>query len=77
MIIMYRWGPYIPRCLRPRVCKTSCCGEFELASEGGQYLVLRPTGDGGYEETARGLYARAAQAYADLAFRHRCGRRAS
>jgi hypothetical protein len=74
---MYRWKPYVPRCPRLHVRETSCCGEYELAAEGGQYLVLRPSADGGHEETARGLYAHASRVWNTLASQHRCGRRVS
>ncbi|MGP3921440.1 hypothetical protein [Nonomuraea sp. 10N515B] len=74
---MHRWEPFIPRAPRLRISRTSCCGEYELAAEGGQYFVLHPTGDGGYEETARGVYAHALEAWARLASLHRCSRKAS
>jgi hypothetical protein len=66
------WQTYEPRADRPRVRQTSCCGAYELASEGGQYFVLRPAEGGRYEETGRGLYAHAAAVYAQLASQHRC-----
>ncbi|MGP3959733.1 hypothetical protein ACTWPT_27350 [Nonomuraea sp. 3N208] len=74
---MRKWEPYVPRCPRPRVRKTSCCCEYELCSEGGQYFVLRQTADGGYEETARGLYSHAEKVFAELASQHFCTGRAS
>lgn len=67
---MYDWRPYQPRAARLRVHATSCCGAYELAAEGGQYFVLRPTSDGGHEETARGVYAHAAQVWAKLTAAH-------
>lgn len=70
------WEPYIPRNPRLRVRETSCCCEYELCGEGGQYFVLRQTADGGYEETGRGLYPRAAKTFAELASRHRCATQA-
>lgn len=74
---MHHWQPYIQRSPRLRVHATSCCAEYELAAEGGEYFVLRPTGDGEYEETARGRYARAATVYVELARSHWCTRWAS
>jgi hypothetical protein len=66
---MHRWEPYIPRSPRLRVFATSCCGEYELASEGGQYFVLRHADDG-YEETGRGVFADAAAAWLQLTDDH-------
>ncbi|MGI5286657.1 hypothetical protein ACQEVF_25415 [Nonomuraea polychroma] len=71
------WSPWHPRAARLRVHQTSCCGEYELAAEGGQYFVLRQAEGGSYVETARGAYAHAAQTYVDLTAQHRCRRRAS
>lgn len=68
---LYQWRPYIQRSPRMRVVATSCCGKFELCSEGGQYFVLRPAGDG-HEETARGRFARAARVWEVLASQHSC-----
>ncbi|WP_219505282.1 hypothetical protein [Nonomuraea ceibae] len=48
-----------------RIADTSCCGAYEFASQGGQYLVLRRRPGGGYEEAGRGLH-RQAQAVWDL-----------
>ncbi|KAB8184296.1 hypothetical protein FH608_048295 [Nonomuraea phyllanthi] len=67
---MCEWTRFTPRSVRLRVHATSCCGAYELASEGGQYFVLRPDGAGGQEETGRGLYAYAARVWADLAANH-------
>jgi hypothetical protein len=66
---MHHWEPYIPRSPRLRVHRTSCCGEYELGSEGGQYFVLRRNGDG-YDETGRGRQARAAELWLELADGH-------
>ncbi|MFG1709259.1 hypothetical protein ACFLIM_39315 [Nonomuraea sp. M3C6] len=75
---MYDWEPHIPRAPRLRVDETSCCGEYELASEGGEYFVLRWTGDGEkQEETARGVFARAYAVWHDLAAGHQHKSRAS
>ncbi|MGP3921408.1 hypothetical protein [Nonomuraea sp. 10N515B] len=54
-----------------RVVATSCCGEYELCSEGGQYFVLRAAGDS-HEETARGRFAQAAHVWEVLAAQHSC-----
>ncbi|MEV5554941.1 hypothetical protein AB0L44_14935 [Nonomuraea wenchangensis] len=68
------WIPHVPRtATEPRVRDTSCCGAFELGAEGGQYFVLKRTGDG-YEETGRGTYAHASAIYTTLASQHRCSR---
>ncbi len=74
---MYHWEPYIQRSPRLRVIRTSCCGEYELASEGGQYFVLRPADNGAHEETARGLYAHTVEVWKVLVSQHRCSMRAS
>lgn len=65
-----RWEVYTPRGAVLRISCTSCCGAYELASEGGQSLVLRPDGDGGHEETARGLHRQALRVYIALAEAH-------
>jgi hypothetical protein len=59
------------------VTETSCCGEYEWASEAGQYFVLREARDGGYEEIGRGLYANARRVWNELISAHRHRRRAS
>lgn len=68
---MNEWEPYIPRGPQMRIAETSCCGEYELASEGGQYLVLRRTA-GVYEETGRGRYVYATALYILLTSWHVC-----
>jgi hypothetical protein len=69
---MIEWSPYQSR--GPlRVRETSCCGLFELCSEGGQYFVLRYA-DGRYEETGRGLHTQAREAWDRLVREHRCPR---
>lgn len=76
---MYQWVPYIPpgRVL-PRVLESSCCEEFILSYEDGEFFVRRRAESGGYEETARGGYGRALRAWIDLAAGHRhVGRTAS
>ncbi|NBE97469.1 hypothetical protein FE391_29575 [Nonomuraea sp. KC401] len=71
--LMPHWEPYVPRGPRLRVYATSCCCEYELVSESGQYFVLRWTGDGEQqEETGRGVYARTAAIWRHLTSRHRC-----
>ncbi|MFG3440011.1 hypothetical protein ACGF0J_22410 [Nonomuraea sp. NPDC047897] len=52
------WAPFVRQDEPYRIRATSCCGHFELASQGGQYLILRPAEGGGYDETARGTYSR-------------------
>lgn len=52
-----RWEPYLrPRKDHIRVTETSCCGVYEWASQGGQFLILRAVKSGGYEEAGRGRY---------------------
>ncbi len=65
------WVPYKPTGGKLRVTHTSCCGRYEFASEGGHFFVLRPIADDCYEETGRGLYRQALDAYIALAERHR------
>jgi hypothetical protein len=66
------WAPYFSR--GPlRVRETSCCGIYEWASEGGQYFVLRRTGDD-YEESGRGRYGEARPVWARLLSDHVCAR---
>ncbi|MEO3806655.1 hypothetical protein [Nonomuraea sp. B1E8] len=65
------WEAYKPTGGILRISYTSCCGALELASEGGHFFVLRSAGDGGYEETGRGLYRQAIDLYIALAERHR------
>jgi hypothetical protein len=67
------WQPFVPRADRLRIADTSCCGAYELASEGGQYFVLKPEGDG-HMETGRGTHAHAAGIFTRLAAHHRCAR---
>ncbi|TDC11384.1 hypothetical protein E1267_00055 [Nonomuraea longispora] len=74
---MHTWESHTPRGSRLRIHETSCCGEYELASEGGEYFVLRWTKNSAYEETSRGIYGRAAQAWRALAEAHVCSRRTS
>ncbi|MBT2232781.1 hypothetical protein [Nonomuraea sp. NEAU-A123] len=65
----FRWVPYRTVGSQLRVSHTSCCGLWEWASEGGQFFVLRRTGDC-YEETGRGLYRQALDIYIALAEAH-------
>ncbi|MGI5292736.1 hypothetical protein ACQEVF_56825 [Nonomuraea polychroma] len=70
----FTWERHEPTGSILRVGHTSCCGAFELASEGGQYVVLRPTDEPNvYEETGRGRYRTAVAAYITLVYRHRRG----
>ncbi|MFI7643276.1 hypothetical protein [Nonomuraea sp. NPDC049400] len=66
----FEWTPYRPTGSQLRVSHTSCCGQYEWASEGGRFFVLRSTNDG-YEETGRGLYKQAMEVYIALAEHHR------
>jgi hypothetical protein len=66
------WEPY--RARGPlRVRETSCCGSYELCSEGGQYFVLRFV-EGRHEEAGRGRYGEARQVWVRLVREHRCPR---
>jgi hypothetical protein len=66
------WETYTSSGAILRVRHTSCCGAYELASEGGQSLVLRPDGNGGYQETGRGKDVKTVAAvYAALVTQHR------
>ncbi|MFI6922071.1 hypothetical protein ACIBIZ_19170 [Nonomuraea spiralis] len=65
------WEPHVPRGLL-RVVEASCCEEYVLCFEAAQFFVRRVTGQGAYEETARGPYARAAAVWGELAGRHVC-----
>ncbi|WP_433437884.1 hypothetical protein [Nonomuraea sp. CA-141351] len=66
---MHRWEPHIPHGPRLRVVAVSCCDKYQLCSEAGQYFILRRAGDG-YEETGRGVYAKAVQLWNTLTIRH-------
>ncbi|MFG6197794.1 hypothetical protein [Nonomuraea sp. JJY05] len=65
-----KWDPYQSHGGTLRISRTSCCGAVELASEGGEYFVLRCSEAGHYEETSRGLYIKAAAAYLALEQKH-------
>ncbi|MEU8403847.1 hypothetical protein AB0C28_52475 [Nonomuraea sp. NPDC048892] len=65
----FKWEPHRTVGSLLRVSHTSCCGLYEWASEGGQFFVLRRTGDR-YEETGRGLYRQALDIYIALAEAH-------
>lgn len=55
-----RWERYArPARDRIRITETSCCGAYEWACQGGQFLILRARRSGGYEETGRGIYRQA------------------
>ncbi|MEU7838669.1 hypothetical protein [Nonomuraea sp. NPDC049129] len=66
------WEPYQrPPRDRIRITETSCCGAYEWAAQGGHFLILRPAQElGRYEETARGLYRRAREVWAELLIFH-------
>jgi hypothetical protein len=69
VIDMHTWEPHIWQGTRLRIHDTSCCGEYQLASEGGEFFVRRQAGNE-YEETARGRYGRAVTAWLDLSAEH-------
>ncbi|WP_113699203.1 hypothetical protein [Nonomuraea lactucae] len=64
---MVAWEPHNPRRGRLRVTETSCCGAYEWACQGGQYMVLRKSGT---EEAGRGPYRRARELWEDLVEEH-------
>lgn len=68
--LMHTWEPHTPHVGHVRVHETSCCDEYQFASEAGVYFVLRWTGDG-YEETGRGSYAATARTRLELTQHHR------
>lgn len=72
---MIGWESHRPHTPRTRVTETSCCGIYEWCSEGGRYFVLRQ-GEGGYEETGRGLHADARPIWDSLVQGHRHGEEA-
>jgi hypothetical protein len=55
---------------RVRVTETSCCGAYEWACQGGQFLILRQGRDDRYEETARGSYGEARAVWDRLVQHH-------
>ncbi|GAA3243373.1 hypothetical protein GCM10020216_070650 [Nonomuraea helvata] len=66
-----RWEPYQrPPRDRIRITETSCCGAYEWACQGGQFLILRSQEPGRYEEAARGLYRQARQIWQALLVLH-------
>lgn len=68
------WEPYQRAESDPiRIASTSCCGAYELASQGGQYLVLRRSEQCGYEETGRGVYRDALTVWDNLVTEHNKG----
>ncbi|MEV6150365.1 hypothetical protein AB0L53_08485 [Nonomuraea sp. NPDC052129] len=68
---MIDWEPYQrAESERLRVTETSCCGEYEWACQGGEFLILRYNGSG-YEETGRGRYAKARQVWERLVQAHK------
>lgn len=75
VIGMYRWEPYTPSGALFCVVEASCCEEFVLSSEGGTFFIRRRADDGGWVETARGGYYRAAKVWMDLARGHQHERR--
>ncbi|WP_433435392.1 hypothetical protein [Nonomuraea sp. CA-141351] len=66
----FKWMPYVSHGGILRIGDTSCCGRYELASEGGQFFVLRHTDDG-YEETGRGrAHPKVVEIYTALVIEH-------
>jgi hypothetical protein len=70
------WRLYISHG-RARIAETSCCGAYEWACEGGEYLVLRPRKGGGHEEAGRGRYVDARLVWNELVIEHRRGHQGS
>jgi hypothetical protein len=66
----HAWEPYVSHG-RVRVIETSCCGAYEWACEGGQYLVLRDDRHGGHQEAGRGRYVDARLVWHELILEHR------
>jgi hypothetical protein len=67
----FEWTPYAPSGGILRIRHTSCCGRYELASEGGQVFVLRQA-ENGYEETGRGrTHCGAVRTYVAVVIKHR------
>lgn len=72
-----RWEPYLrPRTDHIRITETSCCGVYEWADQGGQFLVLRAAPIEGYEEAGRGRYKHAREIWmlliAEFEKEHEC-----
>lgn len=66
-----RWEPYQrPPKDRIRITETSCCGAYEWACQGGQFLILRAKRPDGHEEIGRGLYMQARAVWAVLIAEH-------
>ncbi|GAA2220604.1 hypothetical protein GCM10009850_122480 [Nonomuraea monospora] len=62
-----RWEPYLrPRRDHLRIIETSCCGVYEWAGQGGQFLILRAAESEGHEETGRGRYKHARRVWMRL-----------
>ncbi len=68
---MDQWEPYKPNGALLRVAEASCCEEFILSSEGGEFFVRRRIDDGSWQEAARGGYYLAVRTWTDLAADHR------
>ncbi|MGS2645080.1 hypothetical protein [Streptosporangium sp. G12] len=65
------WESYASHGAILRVRHTSCRGRYELASEGGEFFVLRPADRRGHEQTSRGrAYRDVIQMYAALVRKH-------
>lgn len=55
---------------RLRITETSCCGAYEWACQGGQFLILRAKDIKGFEETGRGLHKQARLVWDALVAEH-------
>ena len=53
-----------------RITETSCCGAYEWACQGGQFLILRAKQPEGYQETGRGPYRQARSIWLTLLTEH-------
>ncbi|MEV4115972.1 methyltransferase, FxLD system [Nonomuraea sp. NPDC049695] len=74
---MFEWTPYVSHGGILRISATSCCGQYEVASEAGQFFVLRQTQDG-YEESGRGrAHPKVVEIYAALVIKHQCDEHAN
>jgi len=65
-----RWEPYQRPRDRIRITETSCCGAYEWACQGGEFLILRAKRPKGYEETGRGLNQQARSIWVALLAEH-------
>jgi hypothetical protein len=76
-VLHLKWKPYMrPAKDHIRITETACCGAYEWACQGGQFLILRPRDPEGYEETGRGRYRHARAVWealiAEYETKHQC-----